>query len=127
MDEGCNVGAYAIIPSNNLSVAKQFWERLEFSQVNEVPDYVIMSGWGCEVHLVQAGAPPWHVPEHNVFGVFIRTPEVDKIAPLVDDLIIRPGGILRHRKWGMYEVGIGGHDGMLIRIGWPSSLMRTRA
>ena len=64
-----------------------------------------MQGWDCEVHLTQAGEGPWAVPEdHNPFGVFIRTPDVDAIAALVDDLIIRPGGVLRHREWGMYEV-----------------------
>ena len=40
------------------------------------------------------------MPEsHNPFGVFIRTPHVDAIAARVDDLIIRPGGVLRHREW----------------------------
>jgi hypothetical protein len=84
-----------------------------------------MTGWGCEVHLTQAGSGPWRVPaENNPFGVFIRTPEVDAIAARVDDLIIRPGGVLRHRDWGLYEVGIGGPDGLLVRIGWPSRLIR---
>ena len=83
-----------------------------------------MTGWGCEVHLTQAGSGPWRVPEeNNPFGVFIRTPDVDAIAQRVDDLIIRPGGILRHREWGLYEVGICGPDGLLVRVGWPSRLM----
>jgi hypothetical protein len=65
------------------------------------------------------------VPEdNNPFGVFIRSPDVDAIAARVDDLIIRPGGALRHREWGLYEVGICGPDGMLVRIGWPSRLIR---
>jgi hypothetical protein len=77
-----------------------------------------------ELHLTQAGPGPWQVPQqHNPFGIFIRTPRVDAIAALVDDLVIRPGGILRHREWGLYEVGIAGPDGMLVRIGWPSRLM----
>lgn len=43
--------------------------------------YVIMTSWGCEVHLTQAGAGSWRVPaENNPFGVFIRTPEVEAIA-----------------------------------------------
>ena len=53
----------------------------------------------------------------------LRTPSVDAIAARVDDLIVRPGGILRHREWGLYEVGVGGPDGLLVRIGWPSRLM----
>lgn len=115
------VGAFAIVPSNNLTAA---------------------AGWDCEVHLTQAGTGRWSVPEkHNPFGVFIRTPDVAEIASRVDetrrqrggscpqtqrssDLIIRPGGVLRHREWGMYELGVSGPDGLLVRIGWPSYLIQ---
>lgn len=120
------VGAFAIIPSNDLAAAIPFWERLGFTRAGGDANYVIMRGWGCEVHLTQAGDGPWQVPEHNPFGVFIRTPDVDAIAARVDDLIIRPGGVLRHREWGLYEVGINGPDGLLVRIGWPSDLMTSR-
>jgi hypothetical protein len=118
------VGAFAIIPSNDLPAAIPFWERLGFERVGGDTDYVIMSGLGCEVHLTQAGNGVWRVPEaNNPFGVFIRTPDVDAIAARVDDLVIRPGGVLRHREWGFYEVGIAGPDGLLVRIGWPSELV----
>ena len=127
MSDAETVGAFAIVPSNNLAAAIPFWERLGFSRDGGDDQYVIMTGWGCEVHLTQAGKGPWRVPEeHNPFGVFIRTPDVDAIAARVDDLVIRPGGILRHREWGMYEVGIAGPDGLLVRIGWPSSLIKAR-
>jgi len=119
------VGAFAIVPSNNLPAAVPFWERLGFVRTGGDANYIIMTGWGCEVHLTQAGSGPWSVPEeNNPFGVFIRTPEVDAIAARVDDLIIRPGGVLRHREWGLYEVGVCGPDGLLVRIGWPSRLMK---
>lgn len=118
------IGAFAIVPSNDLAAALPFWERLGFAITGGDRHYVIMTGWDCEVHLTQAGEGPWRVPaDHNPFGVFIRTPHVDAIAARVDDLIIRPGGILRHREWGIYEVGIAGPDGLLVRIGWPSELM----
>jgi len=95
------IGAFAIIPSNNLPGAIPFWERLGFARTGGDANYVIMTGWGCEVHLTQAGTGPWRVPEaNNPFGVFIRTPDVDAIAARVEDLIIRPGGVLRHREWG---------------------------
>jgi len=117
-------GAFAIVPSNDLKAAIPFWERLGFARTGGADNYIIMTGWGCEVHLTQAGPGPWAVPaEHNPFGVFIRTPEVDEIAARVDDLIIRPGGVLRHKEWGLYEVGVCGPDGLLVRIGWPSHLM----
>ena len=124
MSENPSVGAFAIIPSNDLPIAIAFWERLGLARTGGDVNYIIMTGWGCEVHLTQAGKAPWSVPEHNPFGVFLRTPQVDAIAALVDDLIIRPGGVLRHREWGLYEVGIAGPDNLLVRVGWPSNLVR---
>jgi len=124
MSEVPPIGAFAIVPSNDLPNAIPFWERLGFARTGGDAQYAIMTGWGCEVHLTQASTGPWRVPaEHNPFGLFIRTPDVDAIAARVDDLIIRPGGVLRHREWGLYEVGIAGPDGLLVRIGWPSALM----
>ncbi len=120
-----SVGAFAIVPSNNLTGAIPFWERLGFAHTGGAANYVILTGWGCEVHLTQAGTGLWRVPEeHNPFGVFIRTPDVAVIASRVEDLIIRPGGVLRHREWGLYEVGINGPEGLLVRIGWPSHLVK---
>ena len=119
-----SVGAFAIIPSNNLTAAIPFWERLGFARTGGDANYVILTGWGCEVHLTQAGSGLWRVPENNPFGVFIRSPDVAAIAARVEDLIIRPGGVLRHREWGLYEVGINGPDGLLVRIGWPSHLIK---
>jgi hypothetical protein len=83
-----------------------------------------MNGWGCEVHVTQAGDGPWSVPaSYNPFGVFIRTPDVEAIAARADDLIIRPGGILRHREWAFFECGICHPAGLLVRVGWPSRLV----
>ena len=123
MQETTNIGAFAIIPSNDLPAALPFWERMGFARTGGDANYIVMTGWGCEVHLTQAGSGPWSVPSHNPFGVFIRTPEVDAIAARMDDLVIRPGGRLRHREWGLYEVGISGPDGLLVRVGWPSRLL----
>lgn len=126
MSDTPSVGAFAIVPSNNLQAAVPFWERLGFERSGGDQQYIIMRGWGCEVHLTQAGTGPWRVPEeHNPFGVFIRTPEVGAIAERAGDLVIRPGGVLRHREWGLYEVGIAGPDGLLVRAGWPSVLMKS--
>ncbi len=41
----------------------------------------------------------------------------------MEDRVIRPGGVLRHREWGLYEVGLAGPDNLLVRVGWPSSLI----
>ncbi len=118
------VGAFAIVPSNNLQAAIPFWERLGFTRTGGDDKYIIMTGWNCELHLTQAGTGLWAVPEQNPFGVFIRTPDVDAIAARVDDLIIRPGGVLRHRACGLYEAGIAGQDNLLVRFGWPSELVQ---
>lgn len=124
MSDATSVGAFAIVPSNDLPAAIPFWERMGFAPAGGDENYVIMKGWDCEVHLTQAGSGPWRVPhEHNPFGVFIRTPEVEAIAARMDDVVIRPGGVLRHREWGLYEVGIAGPDGLLVRVGWPSNLI----
>jgi len=123
MSNSATVGAFAIVPCNDLPRALPFWERLGFARTGGDANYLIMTGWGCEVHLTQAGTGAWRVPVTNPVGVFIRTPSVDDIAARVDDLIVRPGGVLRHREWGVYEVGIAGPDGLLVRVGWPSRLI----
>lgn len=123
MSDNPSTGAFAIIPCNDLPAAIAFWTRMGMARTGGEPAYAIMTGWDCEVHLVPAGPAPWNVPEHNPFGVFLRTPEVAAIAARMDDCVIRPGGILRHREWGMYEVGLNGPDNLLVRIGWPSHLV----
>jgi hypothetical protein len=123
MSETPTIGALPIVPCNDLSAAVSFWQRLGFARAGGEGKYVIVKGWGCEVHLTQAGDGPWRVPENNPFALYIRTPDVSAIAARVDDLIIRPGGVLCHREWGMFECGINGPDGLLVRIGWPSHLI----
>jgi hypothetical protein len=113
-------------PSNELPAAVPFWERLGFARTGGDGNYIIMAGWGSEVHLTQAGTGPWRVPENkNPFGVFIRTPDVDAGGAGVDDLIIRPRGVLRHREWGLYECRVAGPDGLLVDA--SSSLSFGRA
>jgi hypothetical protein len=126
MSQTPSVGAFAIVPCNDLPAALPFWERLGFTRTGGEPSYVIMAGWGCEVHL-QPTSEGWRVPQNNPFGVFIRTPEVDAVAARVADLIIRPGGVLRHREWGIYEFAAAGPDSLLVRVGWPSNLVGTRS
>ena len=55
------VGAFAIVPSNDLPAALLFWERLGFTRTGGDANYIIMTGWSCEVHLTQAGSGPWRV------------------------------------------------------------------
>ena len=124
MIETPSPGAFAIVPCNDLEAALPFWEQMGFARTGGDANYWILTGWDCEVHLRRGDPPPWDVPENNPFGVFIRTPHVDEIARLMDDRVIRPGGVLRHREWGLYEVGLAGPDNLLVRVGWPSELVR---
>ena len=125
MTETPSPGAFAIVPCNDLEAALSFWEQMGFVRTGGDANYVILTGWDCEVHLRRGDPPPWDVPENNPFGVFIRTPHVDEIARLMDDRVARPGGVLRHREWGLYEVAIGGPDNLMVRVGWPSHLVGT--
>jgi hypothetical protein len=120
------VGAFAIVPCNDLAAALPFWKQMGFEQTGGDLIYVILTGWDCEVHLRRGDPPPWDVPANNPFGVFIRTPHVDRIAELMDEYVARPGGVLRHREWGLYEVALGGPDNLLVRVGWPSDLVRSQ-
>jgi hypothetical protein len=119
-----SIGAFAIVPTNDMPTALRFWQRLGFVRSGGDDNYAIMTGWQCEIHVTQAGSGPWRVPDNNPFGVFLRTPEVEAIAAQAGDLVIHPGGVLRHREWGLYEVGIAGPDNLLVRVGWPSQLVR---
>jgi len=58
MPTSTTIGAFAIIPSNNLPGAVPFWERLGFTRAGGDTNYIIMTGLGCEVHLTQAGNGP---------------------------------------------------------------------
>ena len=119
-----SVGAFAIVPCNDIEAALPFWRKMGFERIGGDANYWILTGWDCEVHLRRGDPPPWDVPENNPFGVFIRTPHVEEIARRMDDRVARPGGVLRHREWGLYEVAIGGPDNLLVRVGWPSELVR---
>jgi hypothetical protein len=44
MSETPRVGAFAIVPSNDLSAAISFWERLGFARMGGDANYVIMTG-----------------------------------------------------------------------------------
>lgn len=47
MPESPPVGAFAIVPSNDLSNAVQFWERMGFARTGGSDEYLIMTGWNC--------------------------------------------------------------------------------
>ena len=61
MSEIPAVGAFAIVPNNDLQAAIPFWERLGFKRSGGDDGYIIMTGWGCEVNLTQENDEQWRV------------------------------------------------------------------
>ena len=94
MSDAPTTGAFAIVPTNDISAALPFWRQMGFAAHDAGGDgqYYILTGWECEIHLRRGDPPPWDVPANNPFGVFVRTPHVAEIARLMDDHVIRPGG-----------------------------------
>ncbi|WP_198534140.1 VOC family protein [Aquidulcibacter paucihalophilus] len=63
------------MPTNDLPATIAFWQRLGFQRAGGDPNYIILTGWDCEVHVTQAGEGPWSVPvNHNPFGLQILSP-----------------------------------------------------
>ena len=121
--------ALAIIPCNDVDAAERWWNMLGFTR----PDgqdhgaYRLLSdGHGAEVHL-QPAPEGWLVPGRNPFGIYIRTPRVDGLAAIAHDAIIGPEQAPEHKPWRMYEFALNGPDDLLVRIGWPSDLVRQMA
>ena len=123
----------AIVPCNDLDRSEAFYNRLGFSRPDEdrpadpVDDgyRLLRNADGGGLHLTGA-EDGWLVNGRNPFGLYLYSSDPDAIAARVDELIIRPGGRLRHREWGMYEFGLSDPDGTLVRVGWPSRLIRAR-
>src|SRR3546814_15570123 len=66
----------------------------------------------------------WVVDVRNPFGVYLYTPRVHELAAAMRDYIIEPGKAPEHKPWGMVECALHGPDGLLVRIGWPSRLVK---
>ncbi|MEA3100698.1 hypothetical protein [Caballeronia mineralivorans] len=116
----------AVIPCNDLDSAEAWWNRLGFSRPIDqgYDDYRMLSDHlGSEIHLNPA-VEGWLIPGRNPFGVYVYTPRVDSLATQMRHEIIEPAKCPEHKEWGMYEFSLNGPDGLLVRIGWPSNLIR---
>ena len=67
------------------------------------------------------------MPGRNPFGVYIHTPRVETLAAAMRDEIIEPGKRAERKPWGMYEFALNGPDDLLVRVHWPSRLVREDA
>jgi catechol 2,3-dioxygenase-like lactoylglutathione lyase family enzyme len=119
----------AILPCNDVAASEAFYGRLGFRRPGpltaDAEDYVILSdGKGAHLHLRRAEAG-WLTPGSNPNGVYLYTDEVDALAARFLGLTIEPGGP-EHKPWGMYEFSLSDPDQTLVRVGWPSELIRAR-
>jgi catechol 2,3-dioxygenase-like lactoylglutathione lyase family enzyme len=118
----------AILPCNDLDASEAFYNRLGFRQPPESAgtddDYRMLSdGKGGDIHL-QPAVEGWLVPGQNPFGLYLYTEEVDALAAIFRDEIIEREQRPTHKPWGMYEFALSDPDQTLVRIGWPSRLIK---
>ena len=116
----------AIVPCNDLDAAERWWNRLGFARPADqgFDAYRMLSdGRGGEIHL-QPAVPGWLAAGRNPFGLYLYTPDVDRLAALAGDAIIEPEKRATHKPWGTYEFALNGPDDLLVRIGWPSASLR---
>ena len=113
-----------ILPCTDLDAAQAFFARLGFAMTGGVPEYRILEdAAGAEIHL-QPAVEGWLVAGRNPFGVYLRTPDVDRLADVFAGEIIEAAQRATHKPWGMYEFALNGPDDLLVRVGWPSRSMR---
>ena len=114
----------AILPCNDIDAAEAFFARLGFSRLKDGPDHyrILSDGKRGSLHLNPA-VEGWLVPGRNPFGLYLYREDVDGIAAAFTDEIIGKDGP-SDKPWGMYEFALNGPDDVLVRVGWPSHLMR---
>lgn len=118
----------AILPCNDLDTTEAFYNRLGFARPPEsASDYeeyrMLTDGKGGDIHL-QPAVEGWLVPGRNPFGLYLYTEQVDALATAFGDEIIGKEKKPTHKPWGMYEFALSDPDETLVRIGWPSRLVR---
>lgn len=118
----------AILPCNDLDASEAFYNRLGFFQDEASKDehdgYRMLSdGKGGHLHLTDA-VERWLVPGRNPFGLYLYSENVDALAEAMRDRIIEREKGATHKPWGMYEFAMSDPDETLVRVGWPSRLVR---
>jgi len=121
-------GLAAILPCNDLDASEAFYNRLGFFQdeasKEEHDGYRMLSdGKGGHLHLTDA-VEGWLVPGRNPFGLYLYSEDVDVLAEAMRDRIIEREKRATHKEWGMYEFAMSDPDETLVRVGWPSRLVR---
>ncbi|HEV2675302.1 MAG TPA: VOC family protein [Aliidongia sp.] len=120
----------AILPCNDLDASEAFYARLGFTRPDgerpapgEEDSYRMLSdGKGGFLHLI-AAVEDWLVPGRNPFGLYLHSDEVNRLAAVFAAELIGSNGP-EHKPWGMYEFALSDPDQTLVRVGWPSRLVR---
>jgi catechol 2,3-dioxygenase-like lactoylglutathione lyase family enzyme len=114
-----------ILPCNDIAASTAFYGRLGLVVHSDYGRYRLLSdGKGWHLHLSAEAPPGWVVPGRNPNGLYLYTADVDALAEQVRDLILGRGHRPEHKPWGMYEFALSDPDETLVRIGWPSALIR---
>lgn len=118
----------AILPCNDLDASEAFYNRLGFFQDEASKDehdgYRILSdGEGGHLHLTEA-VEGWLIPGRNPFALYLYVEDVDTMAAVFRGEIIETEKCATHKPWGMYEFALSDPDETLVRVGWPSRLVR---
>jgi catechol 2,3-dioxygenase-like lactoylglutathione lyase family enzyme len=114
----------SILPCTNIEASTEFYARLGLTLHGDYGTYRILTdGNGWLLHLSGQFPLGWLVPGRNPNGLYLYVQEVDGFAARINDLLngTRP----EHKPWGMYEFALSDPDGTLVRVGWPSRLMRA--
>jgi catechol 2,3-dioxygenase-like lactoylglutathione lyase family enzyme len=127
-DDGHRATLTAIVPCNDLDRSEAFYRRLGFRRDDgdDDPDSeyrMLTDSHGASVHLTDA-VEGWVVPGRNPFGLYLYVPDVDALAETMRDDIVEATKAPEHKEWGMYEFSLSDPDGVLVRVGWPSRLIR---
>ena len=113
----------SILPCNDIEASTAFYSRLGLSVHSDHGRYRILTdGKGWLLHLSSEPPKGWVVSGRNPNGVYLYLEDVDGLAARVSDLVVGAGP--EQKPWGMYEFALSDPDGTLVRIGWPSRLIR---
>ncbi len=124
MPEAPRHSIVSILPCTNIEASTAFYARLGLVLHGDFGTYRILTdGAGWVLHLSSEFPEGWLTPGKNPNGLYVYRQDVDGLAAHVDDLL--DGARPEHKPWGMYEFALSDPDGTLVRIGWPSRLMKS--
>jgi hypothetical protein len=123
-----------IVPCNDIEVSQVFFGRLGFhrpqsdldraAQSEDPDNYRILTNADGDMIHLNKSPEGWLVPKMNPFGLYIYVRDVDRVAATMTDAVLEKSKSGEHKPWGMYEVSLNGPDDILVRVGWPSRLVK---